>query len=229
MLIRLKSDIPLKRTSPILPDGSYLAELSGDGLVIPVRVIEYYAEVEGQDVPEMFCLVTGLTDIGEHPAPQLAALYKWRWDGSETALREAKAALDGAGPGTGPMLRSQSPSLVRQELAARAAAVEMTRGVARDAALAAAPARKGHRAGQPVRPREISHARTRRAAIAAIRAGRTCYETLTREIAKYRVIVDRNRHRPRKSKSPSSFGHATAKDTRTRIAPAIITMANSTA
>ena len=35
------------------------------------------------------------------------------------------------------MLRSQSPALIRQELAAWAAAVEMTR----DAALAAAPAR----------------------------------------------------------------------------------------
>ena len=44
-------------------------------------------------------------------------------------------------------------------------------------------------AGQPARPREISHARTRRAAVAAIRAGRTCYESLTREIAKYRVTV----------------------------------------
>ena len=45
-----------------------------------------------------------------------------------TALREAKAPLRGAGPGTGPMLRSGSPDLVRQELAAWAAAVEMTRG-----------------------------------------------------------------------------------------------------
>ena len=175
-----------------------------------VRVIEYYADVEGQDVPEMFCLVTDLMDITEYPGPELAGLYKWRWDGSETALREAKASLDGAGPGTGPMLRSGSPDLVRQELAAWAAAVEMTRGVARDAALAAAPARKGRRAGQPVRPREISHARTRRAVIAAIRTGRTCYETLTSEIGKYRTVIDRNRHRARKSKSPSSFGHASA-------------------
>jgi hypothetical protein len=229
VLIRLKSDIPLKRTSPILPDGSYLADLSGDGLTVPVRVIEYDVTVEGRDVPEMFCLATDLTDIAEYPAPQLAALYKWRWDGSETALREAKASLDGAGPGTGPMLRSCAPGLIRQELAAWAAATEMTRGVARDAAAAAVPARKGRRAGQPVRPREISHARTRRAAIAAIRAGRTCYRALTSEIAKYRVTIDRNRHRPRKSKSPSTFGHATAKDTRTRIAPAIITMANSPA
>ena len=229
VLIRLKSDIPLKQVSPVLADGSYLADLSGDGLTIRVRVIEYYVDVEGQDVPEMFCLVTDLTDIDEHPAPQLAALYRRRWDGSETALREAKASLDGAGPGTGPMLRSCSPALVRQELAAWAAATEMTRGVARDAAAAAVPARKGRRAGQPVRPREISHARTRRAAIAAIRAGRTCYDALTREISRYRTIIDRNRHRPRKSKSPSSFGHATAKDTRTRIAAAVITMANNPA
>jgi hypothetical protein len=227
VLIRLKSDIPLKRTSPILADGSYLAGLSGDGLTVPVRVIEYDVTVEGQDVPEMFCLITDLTDIDEHPAPQLAALYRWRWDGSETALREAKASLDGAGPGTGPMLRSQSPALVRQELAAWAAGTEMTRGVARDAAAAALPARKGRRAGQPVRPREISCARTRRAAITAIRAGQACYQALTSEIAKYRTIVDRNRHRSRKSKSPSSFGHATARDTRTRIAPAVITMANA--
>jgi hypothetical protein len=226
VLIRLKSDIPLKRVSPVLPDGSYMADLSGDGLTIRVRVIEYFADVEGQEVPEMFCLVTDLTDIDEYPAPLLAALYKWRWDGSETALREAKGSLDGAGPGTGPMLRSQSPALVLQELAAWAAATEMTRGVARDAAAAAAPARKGRRAGQPVRPREISHARTRRAAVRAIQAGRACYQALTREIAKYRTIVDRNRHRSRKSKSPSSLAHATAKDTRTRIAPAVITMAN---
>ena len=229
VLIRLKCDIPLKRVTEILPDGSYLAELSGNGVTVTVRVIEYFIDIEGQDVPEMFCLVTDLLDITEYPARDLAALYKWRWDGSETALREAKASLDGAGPGTGPMLRSGTPGLVRQELAAWAAAVEMTRGVARDAALAAAPARKGRRAGQPVRPRDISCTRTRRAVITAIRAGRTCYDTLTSAISKYRNVADRDRHRARKSKSPSAFGHATVKDTVTRIAPAIITMANQPA
>jgi undecaprenyl pyrophosphate synthase len=43
------------------------------------------------------------------------------------------------------------------------------------------------------------------------------------------TVVDRNRRRARKSKSPSSFSHATAKDTVTRIAPAVIKMANSPA
>src|SRR5260221_1285451 len=146
VLIRLKSDIPLRRTSEILPDGSYRAELSGDGVTVRVRVIEYFVDVEGQEVPEMFCLVTDLMDYEEYPAPELAALYKWRWDGSETALREAKASPDGPRPSAGPMLRSGSPDLVRQELAAWAAAVEMTRRVSRGAALAAIPAKKGRRA-----------------------------------------------------------------------------------
>lgn len=78
VLIRLKSDIPLRRTSQILPDGSYRAELPGDGATIAVRVIEYYIDVEDQEVPEMFCLVTDLMDWEEYPARELAALYKWR-------------------------------------------------------------------------------------------------------------------------------------------------------
>ena len=229
VLIRLKSDIPLKRTSGTLPDGSYRAELSGDGVTVPVRVIEYYVDVEGQEVPEMFCLVTDLMDWEEYPALGLAALYKWRWDGSETALREAKAPLRGAGPGTGPMLRSGSPALVRQELAAWAAATGLTRGVTLDAALGAVPAGKGRRAGLAVRPRDLSHARAARAVLSAIRLGNDCYQAVTSEIAKCRNVVDRDRHRARKSKSPSSFAHAGAKDTVTRIAPAIITMANTPA
>ena len=77
-----------------------------------VRVIEYWVTVEGQEVPELFCLVTDLMDIREYPAAELAALYKWRWDGSETALRETKASLRGTGPSAGPMLRSGSLGLV---------------------------------------------------------------------------------------------------------------------
>jgi len=52
---------------------------------------------------------------------------------------------------------------------------------------------------------------------------------VTSAIAGYRNVVDRDRHRPRKSKSPSHFPHASAKDTATRIAPAVITMANTPA
>lgn len=31
----------------------------------------------------------------------------WRWSGSETALKEAKSAITGAGPSAGPILRSK--------------------------------------------------------------------------------------------------------------------------
>ncbi|HET9972299.1 MAG TPA: hypothetical protein VFQ68_28975 [Streptosporangiaceae bacterium] len=229
VLIRLKSDIPLKRTSEILPDCSYRAELSGGGVTVKVRVIEYWVTVEGQEVPEMFCLVTDLMDCEDYPAPELAALYKRRWDGSETALREAKAPLRGAGPGTGPMLSSCSPGLAAQEIAAWAAGTGMTRGVVLDAARAAVPAGKGRRAGLEVRPRDLSFARALRAILSAIRLGRDCYQAVTSEIAGYRNTVDRDRHRARKSKSPSHFPHASAEDTVTRIAPAVITMANTPA
>ena len=90
VLIRLKSDIPLKRVSEILADGSYLAELSGDGVTVTVRVIEYWVTVKGQEVPEMFCLVTDLMDCREYPAADLAALYRWRWDGSDCATRRCR-------------------------------------------------------------------------------------------------------------------------------------------
>jgi hypothetical protein len=79
--------------------------------------------------------------------------------------------VDGAGPSTGPMLRSRSPLLVRQELAAWALAGELVRGLVRDAAHAAAPARKGRRAGPPVHPRQLSFTAARRAAITSIRQG----------------------------------------------------------
>jgi hypothetical protein len=227
--VRIKSDIPLRKTSQIYPDHSYLAEISGDGVTMTVRVIEYDVRVGGQKVEEMFCLITDLLDPREYPGPELAGLYRWRWDGSETALREAKAPLHGAGPGTGAMLRSGSPGLIAQEIAAWAVSTEMTRGVTRDAALTAAPARKGRRAGQPVRYRDLSLTRSRRLILAAIRTGTAGYQALTRKIAGYRTVTDRNRHRARKSKSPSTFGHAGPKDTATRTAPAVITMANNPA
>ena len=84
----------------------------------------------------------------------------------------------------------------------------MTRGVARDAALAAAPARKGRRAGQPVQPREISLARTRRAVLTAIRSGNDCYTALTSTIGQTRTVIGRNRHRARKAKCASTFPRA---------------------
>ena len=126
VLIRLKSDIRLTKIGGFLPDGSYMADIGGKGQEIRMRVIEYYVHVDGQDVPEMFCLVTDLDDWERYPAGMLAAAYKRRWDGSETALREAKSLIRGAGPSTGPIFRSRTPDMIRQEHAAWITACELS-------------------------------------------------------------------------------------------------------
>jgi hypothetical protein len=69
----------------------------------------------------------------------------------------------------------------------------------------------------------------RRAILAAIRSGRTGYTALTSAIARFRTVVNRNRHRARKAKCPSSFPHAGPGGTTTRTAEAIITLANQPA
>ena len=43
VLIRVKDGITLTAAGGFLLDGSYLAELSGGGVTLTVRVIEYYA------------------------------------------------------------------------------------------------------------------------------------------------------------------------------------------
>ena len=234
VLIRLKSDITVTKIGGFLPDGSYMADIGGNDGKIRMRVIEYDVHVDGQDVPEMFCLVTDLDDWEKHPAGVLAAAYKWRWDGSETALREAKSAIRGAGPSTGPIFRSHCPAMIRQEHAAWITACELVRATARAAARAAAPARKGRRAGQPVHPREISFTAARRAAVTTTRAGAataslpaaitTARHTETlRDLGKRRIVIDRGRHRDRKTKTRQPFP-AAGRGTHTRRAPARITI-----
>jgi hypothetical protein len=234
VLVRLKSDITIRKAGDFLPDGSYLADVHGNGEVIRMRIIEYHVEVEGQEVPEMFCLATDLLDCDTYPAGVLAAAYKWRWDGSETALREDKSAIRGAGPAAGPALRSGSPDLIAQEHAAWIAACELVRALARAAAGSAAPARNGRRAGQPVHPRQISFTAARRAAITAVRAG-TSTASLPAPVrdarqarvitllGKRRVTTGRDRHRARKTKSGQPFP-AAGRGITTRTAAARITV-----
>lgn len=230
VLIRLKSDLRLERTGDHLSDGSYQARLSGGGVTLTLRVIEYLVTLAGTTTPELFCLVTDLLDHVTHPADALAAAYRWRWDGSETALREVKSTLHGAGPGTGPMLRSHTPDLVRQEHAAWITATELVHALTRAAATTATPFTRGPRAGQPVTARDLSFTTARRAAVTAVTAtpaglpapARTsAHQTALHEIATTRVTVDRHRHRTRKTKSRQAFGHATA-NAATVTAPAVI-------
>jgi hypothetical protein len=216
VLIRVKDGITLHRTGDFLPDGSYLAEISGGGMTLTVRVIEYWVTIAGQDAPELFCLITDLHDHEAYPARTLAAAYHWRWIGSETLLKEAKSAISGAGPSTGAILRSQSPDLIRQEHAAWVTAVELARATARAAAAIAAPARRGRRAGQRVHPREISCTAARRAVITSARQGAATAslhaqmiaarrERILAALARRRVQAGRHRHRDRKTKARLGF------------------------
>jgi hypothetical protein len=234
VLIRVRDGITLDRCGDFLPDGSYLAVISGGGDTLTVRVIEYTVTVAGRDAPELFCLITDLRDHQAHPAQALAAVYHWRWTGSETTLKEAKSAITGAGPSTGPMLRSQSPALVTQEHAAWVISVELARATARAAAAVAVPARKGRRAGQPAQPREISFTAARRAIIAATRSGaataslpaalaRASRDRALAGLARRRVVIDRDRHRERKTKARPCFPHAGPR-LPTRTAPAQISI-----
>ena len=216
VLIRVRDGITLDRIGDFLPDGSYLAAIRGGGITLTVRVIEYTVAVAGRDAPELFCLITDLHDHAAYPAGVLAAAYHWRWIGSETSLKEAKSAISGAGPSTGPMLRSQSPALIAQEHAAWVTATGLARAVARAAAAVAVPAGKGKRAGQPVHPRQISFTAARRAIITTTRAGTATASlpapavTASRDralagLARRRVDVDRHRHRDRKTKARLGF------------------------
>jgi len=234
VLIRVRDGITLRRAGDFLPDGSYPATMSGGGITLTVRVIEYTVAVAGRDAPELFCLITDLHDHQAYPAEALASAYHWRWIGSETCLKEAKSAISGAGPSTGPMLRSCSPVLIAQEHAAWVTAVELARAVARAAAAIASPARRGRRAGQPVHPREISFTAARRAVIASVRSGAATAslpaalteanrDAILVSLARRRVQAGRHRHRDRKTKARPGFP-AGGPRLVTRTAPAQISV-----
>jgi hypothetical protein len=216
VLIRLKDGITLRRVGQFLSDGSYLARITGGGHSLTVRVIEYTVSVADRNTPELFCLITNLLDHRTYPAPDLADAYHWRWIGSETTLKEAKSTITGAGPSTGPMLRSHDPDLIRQEHAAWITATELTRATTRAATRIAVPARKGKHTGQPVHPRQISFTAARRTLITTTRTGTAtaslpapaitnAEERILTDLARRRVSVDRHRHRERKTKTRQAF------------------------
>ncbi len=239
VLIRVKSDLALPRIGGFLPDGSYLSYLTGGPAggrwCLKVRVIEYLADVDGQDTGEMFCLITDLLDHAAYPAGQLASAYAWRWAGSETSLKEARSAITGAGPSAGPIFRSASPALIAAEHAAWICGTELFRAPARAAARKAAPARKGRRAGQAVHPREISFTAARRAALASIRSGAataslpdpmtaTFHRSTLRTLGKHRIVIDRHRHRDRLTKARQPFPGTGRGDLSTRTAIARVSI-----
>jgi hypothetical protein len=69
----------------------------------------------GETVSELYCLASTLLDHQKFPAEAIREAYPQRWSASETTIGENKTTVTGAGPATGPALRSGEPDLVRQE------------------------------------------------------------------------------------------------------------------
>lgn len=121
-----------------LPDGSYLSRIYAsakdsrhrqNGMV--VRVIDYQLEGLAETEP-LYRLITTILDPEQAPAAELAALYHERWE-IETALDELKTHLRGSGI----VLRSKTPELVKQEFYGLMMAHYAIRGLMHEAALKA--------------------------------------------------------------------------------------------
>ncbi|WP_229332525.1 transposase, partial [Streptomyces sp. UNOC14_S4] len=89
-----------------------------------VRVIEY--QLDGQ--ADVVRLITSLTDHEQYPAAELAALYARRWE-IELVFDEIKTHQRGR-----PVLRSQTPDGVRQEIYAHLIVHHATRALLNEAA-----------------------------------------------------------------------------------------------
>jgi hypothetical protein len=100
----------------VLEDGSYLSWIAPDGkskkkggTKIRVRVIEYTSDTDGK--PQIYRLITSLTDIVLFPALLLAMEYHQRWE-VENTLDELKVHLLGRKT----PIRSLNPREVVQEV-----------------------------------------------------------------------------------------------------------------
>jgi hypothetical protein len=137
LLWRVKRNARLPREAQ-LADGSFLTTVypsekdrrhRTNG--VRVRVVEYRLEGVAEAEP-LYRLVTTVLDPAAAPAAELAALYHERWE-IEGALAELKTRLRGARV----VLRSKTPTLVRQEFRGLLLAHFAVRGLMHEAALRA--------------------------------------------------------------------------------------------
>ncbi|MGW3401167.1 IS4 family transposase, partial [Streptomyces zhihengii] len=123
-----------RRVQDVLADGSYLARIEANKhskatgtLKAPpvlVRVIEYRIDGEA----EVIRLITSLMDHEKYPACELAELYARRWE-IELVFDEIKTHQRDR-----PVLRSQTPDGIRQEIFAHLIVHHATRDLLVEAA-----------------------------------------------------------------------------------------------
>jgi hypothetical protein len=243
VMLRVKQGISL----PAVPGGwlsegsrmSYLnapSRRAADRL--PVRVVEHNVTVpgpgpDGETVSELYCLASTLLDHQQFPADAIREAYPQRWSASETTIGENKTTVTGAGPCTGPALRSEEPDLVRQELWAWLTGAQLVRKSGAAAlTTTAASAAAGNRA-RPVAADQISFTAMRR------EAARSMVQTLvtaatspavlarlaeatSRAALDTLIVTGRQRHSGRRQKSRPRFPH-TQVTTPTVTGPVTIT------
>jgi hypothetical protein len=102
----------------VLEDGSYLSSIAPDGkskkkggTKIRVRVIEYTIDTDSDSEPQIYRLLTSLTDTALFPALLLATQYHRRWE-VENTIDEMKVHLLGRKT----LIRSLNPREVVQEV-----------------------------------------------------------------------------------------------------------------
>ncbi|WP_285543567.1 IS4 family transposase [Streptomyces lavendulae] len=123
-----------RRVEDVLADGSYLARIEANkhsksrgSVKAPpalVRVVEY--RIDGR--AEVIRLITSLTDHKKYPAAELAELYARRWE-IEIVFDEIKTHQRDR-----PVLRSQTPDGIRQEIFAHLIVHHATRDLLVEAA-----------------------------------------------------------------------------------------------
>jgi hypothetical protein len=207
LVMRMKAGIRL----PVLTrlgEGDYLSWIrTPDRRRLTVRVIEYDVRKPDASISELFCLLTTLTDEQQYSKQDIAELYPHRWIAAETTIGESKSTITDAGPSRGPILRSETPDMVHQEIWAWLSATQLVRRAAHAAAATA-----------NINPDEISFTTVRREAIRSMTQSQISATTPTavraeatsrahRHILANKVITGRDRHSPRQQKWRPQFPH----------------------
>lgn len=216
LVMRMKAGIRLPVVQR-LGDGDYLSWVRGpDRRPLTVRIVEYDVTKPDGTTSELFCLLTTLIDEQRYPKQDVAGLYTQRWSAAETTIGENKSTITDAGPSRGPILRSETPELVHQEIWAWLTATQLLRRAAHAAAVVGDTGTD-----------EISFTTVRREAIrsmtqsqvtattpAAARAEAT--DRAHRRILAGKVVTGRDRHSPRLQKWRPRFPHTSVRKSTSR-------------
>ena len=240
LVMRVKQGISLPAVpGGWLSDGSRMSYLNAPGRRVadrlPVRVIEHNVTVPGpggETVSELYCLASMLLDHQKFPAEAIREAYPQRWSASETTIGENKTTVTGAGPSTGPALRSGEPDLARQEFWAWLTGAQLVRKSGAATLTTTAANTAGSRT-QPAGTDQISFTAMRREATRSMVQTQVTATTSPAVLARLAeaagcaalgtlIVTGRQRHSNRRQKSRPGFPH-TRVTTPTVTGPVTIT------